>query len=52
MGFPGAGVGTPALSLSSALGIGVYSALTAKLMTVPDPSRCSGKESRPWGPRG
>lgn len=33
-------------------GIGVYSALTAKLMTTPDPSRCSGEPSRPRGPRG
>lgn len=31
-------------------GIGVYSALTAKLMTARDPSRCSSGPSRPWGP--
>lgn len=31
-------------------GIGVYSALTAKLMTVPDPSRCSGRRAVPGVP--
>ena len=39
-------------TLSPAPGIGVYSALTAKLMTAHDPSRCSGEQSRPRGPRG
>lgn len=34
------------------LGTGAYSALTAKLMTARDPSRCSSEPSRPWGPRG
>lgn len=35
---------------ASVPGIGVYSALTAKLMTERDPSRCSSGPSRPWGP--
>lgn len=43
-GFPGA-----ARTLS-APGIGVYSALTAKLMTARDPSRCSSGPSRPRVP--
>lgn len=39
-----------ARTLSQAPRIGVYSALTAKLMTTRDPSRCSSEPSRPRVP--
>lgn len=42
-GFPGAGAQAPR--------IGVYSALTAKLMTARDPSRCSSEPRGPGSPR-
>lgn len=40
-----------ARTLSQTPGIGVYPALTAKLMTTRDPSRCSSARSRPGVPK-